>query len=615
MKNLPDIIIPHHNRWDLIGGCLEKIPMEYKVFIVRGFTFAEGCNKGASLSKADKLLFLNDDVVLTKEALAELQEHDEDIVGIPLRIPSLEKTVYGMNMYWGKYGNVNNLKDSVKTQLGFENSDVCQIPVTGAAFMIKRKVFEDLGGLNEIYKNGGEDNELYLKAMEKGYSFGYINSISDHFHSSSAGRYDYDDANHRILSERFPKKRLLKILGDKVSTNVLISVIIPTRKIIGKPISIKYIKEQTHNNIEIILIKDKHKKGASWARNKGRKLAKGKYLFFCDDDIELKPIMLEVLLTKLHYSNASFAYCNYDRQGEITGQVKGVPWDIGILKSKNYISTMSLIKTEDFPEEGFDETLNRFQDWDLWLRMAEQGKYGLHINETLFIAHYGKGDISCNRANLYQSINEIKKKHHKFIINKNNSMTIRNSEGIRGATSDSTLENKKHKGLKQEGLNIELGGKNPIFVDGHWQHLDIQAFPHTEYTTDSFTNMPFEDDTVEEIFAKRTIQRLNKKDAILALKDWFRVLSPFGSVKLVVVDINKAMGKYLQTFEEKYLDLIYGKQTDKTEFYLYGYTPSTLKKLMIDVGFINVRESTPSVNYFDPQVEFILEADKPKIKK
>lgn len=607
MNNAPDIIIPHHNRWDLIGTCLSKIPMGYKVFVVRGFTFANACNKGASLSEAEYIMFLNDDVVLTKEAFDEILTHNEDIIGLPLRIPKLGKTVYGMNMYWGKYGNQNSLVDSVKTQLGFESCDTCQIPATGAAVVIKRKVFNELGGFFPEYKNGGEDNELFLKALEKGCSFGYINTVCDHLHSSSEGRYANDDANHALLTKHFPEKRLLKILGKNISTNCLISVIIPTRKKEGTPFSLKFLKDQTHKNIEIIIIRDEKGKGASWARNQGRKKAKGKYLFFCDDDIQLKPIMLEALLTKLHYSNASFSYCNYDRVGKLTGKVAGIPWDVNVLRSKNYISTMSLIKAKDFPKEGFDENLERFQDWDLWLRMAEDNKYGIHFDETLFTAYYEEGDISSNKENIQSSIEAIKIKHNLFI--NNNSMAKKRKEEV--GQEPINKEEIKTEEIKKN-LKIEIGSKSPVFVQGDWSHIDTQSFPHTEYTTDSFSAMPFDDNSVEKIFSKRIMQKLSKKEIMPALIDWFRILEPMGSIKLITVDVTKAMGKYLQTFEEKYLELIYGAQSDRTEFYYNGFTPALLKKMLIEAGFVNVHESYPQVDYFNTQIEFVLEAEKPK---
>ena len=618
-KDLPDIIIPHHNRWDLIGGCLQNIPMDYKVFIVRGFYFAQACNRGASLSKADRLLFLNDDVVLTKQAFKELQEHDEDIVGLPLRIPSMDKIVYGMNMYWGKYGNVDNLIDSVKTQLSFDGFNTCQIPATGAAFMIKRRVFEKLGGLNEDYVNGGEDNELFLTALEQGYSFGHLETICDHFHSSSQGRYDNDIANHRLLTKHFPKKRLLNIVKKKISTDELISVIIPTRILDKEPHSIESLKKQTHKNIEIIIVRDKDQRGASWARNEGRKRTKGNFLFFCDDDIELKPLMLEVLLTKLFYSNASFSYCNYQRKGSLTGQVRGVSWDIDKLKRTNYISTMSLIKAEDFPEEGFDESLERFQDWDLWLAMAEKGKYGVHIDETLFTALYNSGDISCqNPKSIEIATNYITHKHNNLIINqKENPMINTNLDGIQRAvpsregTEESTNIPTSNDTIPKK---IELGSKTPVHLNGDWTHLDTQNFPHTEIVAKAFSELPLEDGSVDEIYAKRVLQRIGKPMLLPALKECFRVLKPVSEMTIICVDVKKAMGKFLQTFDERYLEAIFGTQKDLTEIYLSGYTPEIMIKFLQDAGFIGVKQVTPPSDDYDRQLEFVIKAETPKAK-
>jgi hypothetical protein len=47
-----------------------------------------------------------------------------------------------------------------------------------------------------------------------------------------------------------------------------------------------------------------------------------------------------------------------------------------------YIHTSSLIRRADFP--GFDETLKKFQDWDLWLSIAESGGKGVWIDKMLF---------------------------------------------------------------------------------------------------------------------------------------------------------------------------------------------------------------------------------------
>lgn len=64
--------------------------------------------------------------------------------------------------------------------------------------------------------------------------------------------------------------------------------------------------------------------------------------------------------------------------------MKGIPFDVKVLTDHNFIMTTSLIRKEVFPL--FDESLKRFQDWDLWLTLAKQGKEGIYIDEFLFRA-------------------------------------------------------------------------------------------------------------------------------------------------------------------------------------------------------------------------------------
>jgi hypothetical protein len=51
-----------------------------------------------------------------------------------------------------------------------------------------------------------------------------------------------------------------------------------------------------------------------------------------------------------------------------------------------------LLRREHFP--GFDESVRRLQDWDLWLTMLEAGRTGTWIPETLFTCLPHKGGIS-----------------------------------------------------------------------------------------------------------------------------------------------------------------------------------------------------------------------------
>ena len=151
------------------------------------------------------------------------------------------------------------------------------------------------------------------------------------------------------------------------------------------------------------------RQGAAAARNTGAKVATGDALFFCDADLELKPQLLERLSEALERDpDAAFAYCAFrSSDGHLFGSRDFDPVEI---RKNNYISTMSLIRRRPFP--GFDESLPRFQDWDLWLTIIERGGRGVRVPETLFSVIV-PGIIS-RRGGLSRlaATGRIRRKHH-----------------------------------------------------------------------------------------------------------------------------------------------------------------------------------------------------------
>lgn len=130
--------------------------------------------------------------------------------------------------------------------------------------------------------------------------------------------------------------------------------------------------------------------GAPAARNHGFRQSRGAYVFFCDADVRSVPYMISRLVQTLEsHSEAAYAYCNF-KFGIHTFDL--FPFNPERLRRENYISTMSLIRRQDFI--GFDESLTRYQDWDLWKRMLDQGKRGVWCNERLFRAPLRLNGIS-----------------------------------------------------------------------------------------------------------------------------------------------------------------------------------------------------------------------------
>jgi Glycosyltransferases involved in cell wall biogenesis len=132
---------------------------------------------------------------------------------------------------------------------------------------------------------------------------------------------------------------------------------------------------------------DQENKGAPNARNHGFQASKGDYLFFCDADVVLdKNCFFEMINALQNNPEAAYVYCSF-KFGEKLFKLQHYDWKK--LRQMPYICTMSMIRTKDFPNTGWDENLKKFQDWDLWLTIGERGGEGYWIDKILFSACEG----------------------------------------------------------------------------------------------------------------------------------------------------------------------------------------------------------------------------------
>lgn len=196
---IADIIIPHHNRHDLLETLYSGIDKNiFNIIMVSGGTFAENCNRGARIAETDTLIFLNDDVVTKQSILEEMAEADEDICGVSQIVNG--RIIYGMG--WSGYKATDNF-------LAEKKEDV--VMPSGYCFKVSKSVWEELGGFDERFINGAEDCDLFLKAMKKKIKFGYIDEPMIHLHSQSQGRYDKVDKNFKLFNKIWEHK-IQKIL-------------------------------------------------------------------------------------------------------------------------------------------------------------------------------------------------------------------------------------------------------------------------------------------------------------------------------------------------------------------------------------------------------------------
>lgn len=143
----------------------------------------------------------------------------------------------------------------------------------------------------------------------------------------------------------------------------------------------KIKKEGQENNI-LVKIFSQTNAGANSARNLGLKNSTGEYVIFWDADTIANPKMLEKMLAALKHSpNASYAYSGFKFGVKTMG---GIKFDVEKLRQNNFVDITSLIKRSGLPSNGLDESLKRFQDWDLWLTMLENNKTGVLVPEILY---------------------------------------------------------------------------------------------------------------------------------------------------------------------------------------------------------------------------------------
>lgn len=159
----------------------------------------------------------------------------------------------------------------------------------------------------------------------------------------------------------------------------MISIIIPNRETENPYETLKSLRNQIMGQ-EVIVVYDEGK-GANWARNRGAELAAGEYLLFSDNDVVWEPEALFHLYHTLKNDKRGASYCYgwYEMEGKAYCKRE---FSQTLLYKHNYISTMSLIKKDMFP--GFDENLQRLQDWDLWLTLLSEGVHGVYSPHKIF---------------------------------------------------------------------------------------------------------------------------------------------------------------------------------------------------------------------------------------
>lgn len=175
----------------------------------RNLGFAGANNRGAALATGDLLVLLNNDLVLTRRWL-------EPMLAAHRRLGARAGMVGNVQLD-GRTGTVDHAGMFINLKAKPEH-DVSLPPrwlrwirrvrpvaaVTAACALVERRLWQQLGGFDEGFVNGGEDVDLCLRARAAGrINAVALRSVVRHHVSASPGRKRHDELNSRRLATRW----------------------------------------------------------------------------------------------------------------------------------------------------------------------------------------------------------------------------------------------------------------------------------------------------------------------------------------------------------------------------------------------------------------------------
>ncbi|MBE6102676.1 MAG: glycosyltransferase [Selenomonas ruminantium] len=215
-KNMTSIIILSYNTLELTRMCLESIrahtPEKYEIIVVdnasadgsleylreqadvrlienkENMGFPKGCNQGLAMAEGDSLLLLNSDTVVTERWLENLKKglYSDEKVGA---VSCLANYVSNGQQIPVAYGTDMEAMQAFAANLN--HSDPAKWEershLVGFCYLIKREVYEVVGGLDERFTPGNfEDNDYSLRVLEHGYKLLLLRDTFIHHWGSSS---------------------------------------------------------------------------------------------------------------------------------------------------------------------------------------------------------------------------------------------------------------------------------------------------------------------------------------------------------------------------------------------------------------------------------------------
>lgn len=145
--------------------------------------------------------------------------------------------------------------------------------------------------------------------------------------------------------------------------------------------------------------------------------------------------------------------------------------------------------------------------------------------------------------------------------------------------------------------------------DNHWpEYTNVDLYNDKADIQADAKALPLDTESFDLIESHHLIEHMYKSDAILALKEWFRVLRKNGILFITCPDIMAAFEALKTELWDHAMHCIYGQEATGMKHH-YGYSVESLKKTLEECGFVEVEVKT-AIGY-RPTPSLIAIARKP----
>jgi len=99
-------------------------------------------------------------------------------------------------------------------------------------------------------------------------------------------------------------------------------------------------------------------------------------------------------------------------------------------------------------------------------------------------------------------------------------------------------------------------------------------------------NLPYEDNSVDEIYSSHALEHIVKLRVVPTLKEWYRVLKLGGKLTVRVPDLAWCCNWWLNHPTDGWnMDIIFGGQSNEGEFHKTGFSKEIMLNYLREAGF------------------------------